>query len=48
MPTKKTRVDEQRHERKFESYFKACHIENFEEWLTFSDEKQSDLSITVR
>jgi hypothetical protein len=31
--------------RKFEAYLKACHIENYEEWITFSDEKLDDLLV---
>jgi hypothetical protein len=31
--------------RKFKAYLKACHIENYEEWITFSDEKLDDLMV---
>ena len=42
---KNTIKSEKNAKRKFESYLKACQIENIEEWLTFSDEKLDDLLV---
>ena len=31
--------------RKFEVYLKDCQMENYEEWVTFSDDKLDDLLV---
>ena len=42
---KNTIKSENNGKRKFDHvvYFKACRIENYEEWITFRDEKLDDL-----
>ena len=39
---KNTIKSENNAKRKFEAYLKVCHIKNYEEWITFSDEKLDD------